>query len=425
MKSAILPALFAALTLAARAAIVVPGADGSDGVLNITVNTEIDLSQAVTGTWDQNNAANAGKGVYDPAKWAVVFKYSSVNVAAGATVTFKNHASRAPVVWLVNGNVTIAGTVSLDGENGVVGGAPLGDRAREGGPGGFRGSVQFIAPNLVGSLGYGPGGGGVRSGGSYGTPGQSESSTPASPVYGNPSLIPLIGGSGGGYGLFKSGGGGGGAILIASQGIFFCSGVLRATGGAGVDGGGGDQWSGSGSGGGIRIVAETVQGTGSILALGGSSARAGGLGRIRLERVTTSASVSISPDPSIVPLAAGTTAMLWPAGGAPEVRIISLGGNPLPTDPRASFGTEGADVALPQMATVQAVVETINVEQAAVVRLRITPRVESTFWSPVAPTVVTATMEQVVSTDPLVIRWVASLPSTSGYSAVQAHVIRP
>lgn len=101
------PVLIAALTSLAPAAITVPGADGSDGALNITANTEIDLSQAVTGTWDQNNAANPGKGAYDPAKWAVVFKYSSVTVATGATVTFKNHASRTPVVWRVNGNVTI------------------------------------------------------------------------------------------------------------------------------------------------------------------------------------------------------------------------------------------------------------------------------------------------------------------------------
>ena len=40
-----------------------------------------------------------------PPKWDLVFKYTSVNVAAGATVTFKNNASRALVVWLVSGNV--------------------------------------------------------------------------------------------------------------------------------------------------------------------------------------------------------------------------------------------------------------------------------------------------------------------------------
>ena len=92
--------------------------DGSDGNLIVTANTVIDLSEAVSGTWDANNTANAGKGIYDPAKWAVVFKYRSVSVAAGATVTFKNHATRAPVVWLVQGDVTINGTVSLDRQGG-------------------------------------------------------------------------------------------------------------------------------------------------------------------------------------------------------------------------------------------------------------------------------------------------------------------
>lgn len=100
-----------------RAAIVVPGADGSDGALVITEDTVIDLSQAVLGDgaavkWDTNNAANEGKGIYDPEKWAVVFKYSSVTVGAGVTLSFKNHGSRAPVVWLVNGDVTIDGTLA-------------------------------------------------------------------------------------------------------------------------------------------------------------------------------------------------------------------------------------------------------------------------------------------------------------------------
>ena len=88
-----LPAWIALCSLAAPAhgAIDVPGADGSDGVLTITANTVIDLSQAPTSTWDQGHAVNAGKSVYDAAKWRVVFKYSSVNVASSATLTFKNH----------------------------------------------------------------------------------------------------------------------------------------------------------------------------------------------------------------------------------------------------------------------------------------------------------------------------------------------
>ncbi|MEO7676561.1 MAG: hypothetical protein ABIV39_07360, partial [Verrucomicrobiota bacterium] len=124
------------LTRPLFAQLIIPS-DGSDGALNITTSTNIDLSRAVTGAWDANNTTNVGKGIYDVSKWAVVFKYSSVNIAAGATVTFKNHASRAPVVWLVQSNVNIAGTLSLDGERGLTQSANL----VEGGPGGFRGGA--------------------------------------------------------------------------------------------------------------------------------------------------------------------------------------------------------------------------------------------------------------------------------------------
>ena len=416
MKSAILPALFAALSLAARAAIVVPGADGSDGVLNITANTEIDLSQAVTGTWNQNNAANAGKGVYDPAKWAVVFKYSSVNVAAGATVTFKNHASRAPVVWLVNGNVTIAGTVSLDGETAGYN-AP---RLAEPGPGGFRGGAGAVS-NVTNGAGFGIGGGSYRvpsqgsygGGGGFGTPGVGGSS-----VYGNPSLMPLIGGSGGGgyNGDGRGGGGGGGAILIASSNAVVIGGAIRANGGS--SGGG----TGNGSGGAIRIVADSLEGGGGVSCIGGPSmpgVLVGGAGRVRLERVTNMNTVTVTPDPSVVPLSAGSTALIFPPSGAPEVRILSIGNVNAPTDPRATFGSEGADVALPETSSPQVIIETKNIEQASIVKVRGTPRANADA------TVVTATLQSVVSTDPLVIRWTATLPVNAGYSAVQAHVIRP
>ena len=95
--------------------------DGSDSAFNPATNIEIDLSQAITGTWSDNNSANAGKGVYDAAKWAIVFKYSSVNIPAGVTVTFKNHPSYAPVVWLAQGGVSIAGSVSVNGKNAGTG----------------------------------------------------------------------------------------------------------------------------------------------------------------------------------------------------------------------------------------------------------------------------------------------------------------
>ena len=83
MKHHILNAALALLALLSGALAVNVPSDGSDGAFSPSGNITVNLSQAVTGAWDASNAANAGKGIYDPTKWAVVFKYSSVNIPAG------------------------------------------------------------------------------------------------------------------------------------------------------------------------------------------------------------------------------------------------------------------------------------------------------------------------------------------------------
>lgn len=174
----------ALLATPALAQLNVPS-DGSDGALNITTNTVIDLSKASYAAWNQNNSTNAGNGVYDGNKWAVVFKYSSVTIASNATVTFLNHPTHAPVVWLVQSNVTINGNLSLDGSD-WTGAYPDYLVPTEPGPGGFRGGAYSSSG---GSAGYGTGGGcnSVNCGGAnYGS------------GYGNPQVIPLLGGSGSG-----------------------------------------------------------------------------------------------------------------------------------------------------------------------------------------------------------------------------------
>ena len=214
-----------------------------------------------------------------PKNGRVVFKYTSVTVDEGTTLSFSNHPSRAPVVWLVSGDVTISGTVSLDGQNYQA--APANS---EPGPGGFRGGSGTYATGVIAGAGFGPGGGG-RVGtagypGSYGTQGN------GGPLpYGNQSLIPLIGRSGGGSDpeTTFAGGAGGGAILVACQNTIGISGMLRSNGGVGryysAENASG------GSGGGIRLVTETLAGAGTVNALGGGGWRTGGMGRIRIERV--------------------------------------------------------------------------------------------------------------------------------------------
>ncbi|ETR66198.1 MAG: hypothetical protein OMM_05761 [Candidatus Magnetoglobus multicellularis str. Araruama] len=344
----------------------------------------------------------------------MVFKYSSVIIDAGATLSFSNHPSRAPVVWLVNDNVTINGTLSLDGQSYTN--SPWNS---EPGPGGFRGGAGTYATGVTAGSGFGPGGGGRVSSagyaGSYGTIGGYGPER-----YGNQSLIPLIGGSGGGSDprITKSGGGGGGAILIACQNILTVNGLLRSNGGSGSYKS--HSWSTSGgSGGGIRLVSNILTGTGTINALGGGGYQTGGLGRIRIERVVNDNNLIVAPEPSLVNLTSETTVTLWPRDSAPKVKILSIGGKTPPDDPRASFGTHGADVALPEVSSTQVVVETTNVEQESQVIVRVTPRFNANY------TTVNATLDNIVSTDPLVIHWIADLDVNVGYSAVQVKVVRP
>jgi hypothetical protein len=399
----------------AKAAITVPGADGSDGALLVTENTVVDLSLAAAGEWDD---ASVGNGVYDSNKWAVVFKYSSVVVSNGASLTFANHPSRAPVVWLVSGDVTIDGSVNLNGQSYQT--APV---HAEPGPGGFRGGVGTYSSGAYSGAGFGVGGG-QQSGasgtaGSYGTVGGGGPS-----VYGNQSLLPLIGGSGGGGDDDASvgGGAGGGAILIVSAQSVAVNGTVSANGGAGQNAGyPNNDTTGGGSGGGIRIVCDTLEGSGVLEAEGGYGYHTGGLGRIRLERVVNANTIDINSEStlSMLTLQSGTTAMVWPPSNAPTATIISIGGETAPADPLASFGTQGADVVVTMTNTLQVVVETSNVETSSVVVVRSTPRFNAGYST------ANATVDQVVSTDPLVVRWTASLPASSGYGAMQVRVIRP
>ena len=318
-----------------------------------------------------------------------------------------------------------------------------------------------MGSGVLNSGGFGPGGGRLFHhsyigsevdgyGASYGSsPANYSTDDPASARYGNPSIIPLLGGSGGAGTTIvetlaaSSGAGGGGALLIACQNqIEVSSGKILANGGNTTPNNIGDRnESGSGSGGGIRLVCDSLLGNGGQLrAVGGVSANsplyAGGVGRIRLERVSNVNTLDVQPAPSTVNLETSTTALLWPPTGSPEVRVLSIGGAPAPTDPRVSFGSYSPDVALPLTTSTTVMVETVNVEQASVVNVRITPRSGSWVTEKNAqnqdvavrkgePVDVNAVVDTVVSTNPLTIRWRATVPTTMGYSAVQARVIRP
>lgn len=175
--------LFLCLCAGARAQ-VNSGSTGADGAFSPIANTVV-------------NMADHPNGIYH---------YTSVNIPAGVTVSFIPNANNTPVVWLVQGNVVIGGTVDVSGQ-GVNNSVP-----GTGGPGGYRGGN-------AGGNGQGPGGGGAGrvgdtagSGGSYATLGSGSS---PGVTYGNSFLVPLLGGSGGGG---SSGGGtaGGGGVAVSS-----------------------------------------------------------------------------------------------------------------------------------------------------------------------------------------------------------------
>jgi len=401
-----LAAVFAVAT-SASAQISIPSANlGTDGSLNPFQNRTIMLQNAPTGLWDQ---AGDGRGVYDAEKWAVVYKYSSVSIPANVTVNFANHPSGAPVVWLVSGDVTINGTVTLNGGNGFVGlGAP------NGGPGGFsggQGGFPFTS-------GRGPGGGrrdafNQGTGGGFGTFGTTRvTGEVGGYVYGTGDLVPLIGGSGGSADTGTRGGGaGGGAILVVASGTITLNGSIAANGGNACCG-----ESGSGSGGGIRLVCNSLTGIGSVTAIGGNGGNTGGFGRIRTETNNDTLATPGLPERSrgTDPI---TIARLWPDATEPKVTAVSLGGRPVPADPRALCTFGNTDVELNSATPAILTINARNVPLASEIWVRIVPATQGQNEQRVQASFQTGTFQS--ST------WAATLPVSNGCSTFTISVVLP
>ena len=331
-------ALVAVSALTAHAQLVIPGADGSDGTLfPLETNVVIDLSQAVTGAWDQASPVPS-KGVYDPTNWVVVFKYRNVVIPQGFTVRFTNHPSRAPVVWLVQNNANIDGVVDVSGSintNTV-------DGLSQPGPGGFRGGSAALASSLPGP--------GLGSGGGYLADGQNN--------YGSSRILPLIGGSGGsgftGTPKDYTGGSGGGAILIAAQRTITVNGSILANGGPVVNA----NIALGGAGGAIKLIGNQVSGAGSLQALGTTGRALAGDGRIRIE--TPSISQSLSINPPTVAVQPSNPVEIVPSATAPAARILSFVGSPAPVEPLGGLGNSGTDLVLTNSTPIDLLIETRN-----------------------------------------------------------------
>jgi len=398
IKLAALALAITALAPSLHAQLTLPTTDVSDGALNVTGITNIDLRNAVTvSSWtNSNTGTNVGNGVYDPAQWAVVFKYSSVNIASNGTVNFINNITHAPVVWVVNGNATINGTINLDGQNGNYTDP---NNLPEPGPGGFRGGGS---PTFGFGPGFGPGGGASQNvSGTY------------SGIYGNAQILPLIGGSGGaGYGNGYGGSAGGGAISIAASGnINLTNAYIHATGGYNSGGGG------SGSGGAIRLIANQISGNGStaITALGGpNNGNPPYCGRIRLE--ANSVLGSFTPNPNIAAVQPDSPVVkIFPATNAPAVTILNVGLTPISADPKAimSSGVNAYDVTLITTNTVTVQLQTQNFPTNGTVSVYIKPRNNNS-----SQTIIPATLDSGTTNLAL---WHVS--TTLLYPGIPAHTV--
>jgi hypothetical protein len=357
MKRKILQATFAVLLGVNANAQVNSGSNGSDGAFNPTTNIVI-------------NMADHPNGIY---------QYTSVNIPTNVTVTFIPNANNTPVVWLVQTNCVINGTVDVSAEtvpwqfsNPVV---------QNGGPGGFRGGNGGTSA----SSGLGPGGGNtgdlMSAHASFGTTGEVWTGAflqePAGLTYGNEFLLPLVGGSGGGGKGGQQapgpGGGGGGAILIAASGLITVNGSIAANGSHGgncVPFGYGDRYggSGAGSGGAIRLVASHIAGSGSITAKGGgcyhdyfSSAgsllNSAGAGRVRFD----------SPDNNFGGNIGGAFTqgyqpiIIQTNGQGAQLTITSVGGVPVSASPSGQLVTPDAVLSAQQNNPISVVVHCSNI----------------------------------------------------------------
>lgn len=415
-KSAACGHLFvAALLLSGRLAadITVPGADGSDGKLSVDNTTlEIDLSKAKDGNWDAAggdiDGDGLGDGVYDAQKWAVIFKYESVELKRNAVVRFKPHPSNAPIVWLVTGDVTIRdnGWIDLYGQNWT------GRGIAAGGPGGFRGATAWLANDVgEGGGGFGPGGGhydtqrSARSG-VYATKDNYGDGT----LYGNDRILPLIGGSGGAAtrGNYSwSGGGGAGAILIAAQRKIDIAGAngIFAIGGTGPSA------YGAGSGGAISLVGGTIGGTGRLLAYSGGR---GGTGRIRIE--ANEITFNGMSDPTYTHnREAFEIAELWPGDSSPVIRVSKVAGKSVPDDPRGQLDFPKADITLREKESIKVELDARNVPSDWIVTVRVVAKNGFvTQWN--------ATR---IAGDDSHSTWETEFSLTDGFSAIQVRAAKP
>lgn len=369
-----------------QAGVVNSGSDESDGMLVFTQ----------TGTIEFDPATSAGR-VLDP-DGDGEYHFTSVHIGPDTVVEMRaDKMGNKPVIWRVSGNVTIEGTLDLDGE--------LGHSSTDihlpsvPGPGGFQGGAGSTSTKTA-EIGSGPGGGRIDgdsynsgAGGSHANTGQYNETDK---IYGNAYLIPLVGGSGGAGGNLTSygagGGAGGGAIMIVSDTRITVEGTVSAVGG----GGGASTYykdncsyntcnytygrGGSGTGGTIRLIAPTIVGSGVLNVSGGAGARratdssgsgdyrgpSGSSGRVRVEAFDNQFTGTVTNTGSAT---FSTPGLVFSPSAAPKLEVVSVAGQALPDSPKALF--DPADLELSEDGEVDIILKGYNIPLGATVKLRL------------------------------------------------------
>lgn len=311
-----------------------------------------------------SSGSTGSLGAFAPASNTVVtlpadgiLNYTTVTIPSGVTVTFQRNSANTPVTILAQGNISISGTIRVNGDDAVAGGTSGSwgvTAGSKGGPGGYNGGDGGIRGSYPsnGTAGQGPGGGGpgllpaiFTQDGSYG----------ANSLFVN--LIPLYGGSGGGGGVATTtqngpgGAGGGGAIVIASTTQI----TIQATGSVTANGGVGYSpcaWigAGAGSGGAIRLVAPQVTQQGTVQAKGGNNSCVGGggfgyAGRVRIECTTCTLNATdpvASTSNTLGPITAASTPALT---ALPTLTITNVAGSTVPATPTGSHASPDLSLA--------------------------------------------------------------------------------
>ena len=223
-----------------------------------------------------------------------VFNFTTVNIPLGKTVSFLPNLRNTPVVILAQGSVTIGGRIEISG------GIDWVHRFLNlnfAGPGGFPGG------KVGGHNGLGPGGGNITD--------------PKGRWVGPLSLVPIIGGSGGMGSSNSNGGGGGGAITIASSTSIIVTGQISAQGAF-------SQCCSNGAGGAIRLVANSINVSGSLSA----DSLNGHPGMIRLEAPAGFLFFNgVASPPPILSTSINTA--ITADSSTPSLKITSIGGFPL------------------------------------------------------------------------------------------------